>query len=732
MRILLAWLLCALAFQAAHGRALRVQSVSVELLAERAAVTPGEPLRIGLAIRHDPHWHTYWRNPGDSGLPTTLELTLPEGVRAGPIEWPVPDRIPVGPLVNFGYEGDLLLPLTLSVPASLAGDLLRIAGRAQWLMCKDVCIPGEADLVLELPVARGASAARSAAAAAFEAAQARLPGPAIMSEGALGTRSVRLAFDPPGGGTPSRVAWFPYAEGLIDNPAPQALARVEHQGRVRYVLEARLAEGVDAAAVRKAGLFEGPSGVLVVDGRGVELRVESVAALPEGRAIAAEPAPAAAGRGAGLHAGDAGSLVAAILLGLGGGLILNLMPCVFPVIGLKVLGFASHDRDDPAAARGHALAFAAGVVAAFWVLAGVLFALRAGGEAVGWGFQLQSPIFVTAMALLFVAIGLNLSGVYEVGVSLTRLGESGGGSQRPMASIGSGVLAVLVATPCTAPLMGGALGYTLGRPLAEGFAVFTAIGVGMAVPYLLLGLNPSWMRWLPRPGRWMQTLREVLSFPMYATAAWLSWVLAQQSGVDAVLMLGLGAVLIALAAWVVGRFAQGRASASWGAWCLAAAIAIGGVWTAWPPVAASTEGAARVAGDAWEPWSEARVVEAHGKGQPVLVDFTAAWCVTCQANKKLVLQREPVVAALAARGVLRLRADWTRRDPAITAALARFGRNGVPLYLLYLPGRPDPVVLPELLTPGIVIDALGGANAAASSGSAPGPTASRSRVSPQL
>ena len=412
------------------------------------------------------------------------------------------------------------------------------------------------------------------------------------------------------------------------------------------------------------------------------------------------------------------------------------MPCVFPVVGLKVMGFVGHG---PTQARRAAIAFAVGVLASFLGLAGLLLALRAAGEAVGWGFQLQSPMFVALLGLLFVAIALNFAGLFEVGMSLTRLGGveaaiTAGSPARPGGGLpgafGSGVLAVLVATPCTAPFMGSALGFTLGEPAPVVLAVFAAIAAGMALPYLVLGFAPALIARLPRPGRWMESLRQFMAFPMLASAAWLAWVLGQQAGIDAVFGLAIGAVLLALAGWIFGRFVQpaaggGRPLAT----ALALCLALLGVWVALQPLPASPSaaGAVPAAGGAaapvtadaasatpgaapateWQPWSEARVAQAIAQGQPVFIDFTAAWCVSCQANKRLALERDAVREAFARAGVLRLRADWTRQDPAITAALARHGRNGVPLYLLHRPGQAQPLVLPEILTPGLLLEALG-------------------------
>lgn len=777
----------------ARTGALRVGTLEAELIADRVAVQPGGRVELGVRLRHDPAWHTYWRNSGDSGLPTTVEPAGPAGSTFGALRWPAPKRIWIGPLANYGYEGEVVLPFTASLPDGFGGASARFEARVAWLVCKEVCVPGEARLAFDLPVIAktGPLAAPSRDARLFEDMSQRTPDPAspIAVQAYSRPGKVSLVFETPSGMQAiSSASYFPYAAGLISPPAPQALMRTERGWRIDLVTTS---DGVTADRAL--------DGLLWADGRALELRsraasgeppaatlvsiadradqpgttaTAATAAKPGGLLAAAGLQPGASGRapsststpsansgaspiGAADPVTDAvpdSSLFLALGLGLLGGLILNLMPCVFPVIGLKVMGFASSGAGSPAARRqtkAAALAFVAGIVLSFWLLGGLMLALRAAGSAVGWGFQLQSPAFVAAMALLFVAIGLNFSGVFEMGLALTRLGGAGAtrrihtlagdaapdetrhaGRSSLAGAFGSGCLAVLVATPCTAPFMGSALGFTLSQPALESMAVFTAIAVGMGAPYLLLGWFPAWVARLPRPGKWMQTLRELLAFPMYASAAWLAWVLAQQAGADALLRLLLAAVLVGLAAWAWGRYATPAADRMATAVGIAAASLAAALMLLWPLGEEGVQAAASPAQSfdlssgssglssgmspatsapsdkPWQAWSEQRVLDALALGHPVFVDFTAAWCVTCQANKQLALERQPVIDAFARSKVVTLRADWTQRDPAIAAALARHGRNGVPLYLVYHPGRAKPVVLPELLTATIVIDAL--------------------------
>ncbi len=738
----------------------RVDALEAELVADVARAVPGESFRLGLRLAHDPHWHTYWRNPGDSGLPTQFDPTVPAGTVLGPIDWPMPQRIAVGPLANFGYEGEVVLSRAVSLPTSFSGSVARFEVLAQWLVCKDVCIPGEAALALDVRVGPSAVPADGPVVALFADSISRSPKSATALEAGWWQQGTEAVLTVPPSLSPSRAEFFPYFEGVVSPPAPQTLVAAGNGRQLRLVT----VPGATGAQP-SAGLPEPAGGLLIADGKPVEVRLRSAAAAPatgpvlsvaEATRPAAETgraggglldrlsgrgptAPAASSaRPAGADAtaeGFGGTLAVAIVAALVGGLILNLMPCVFPVIGLKVLSFARAAGGDPRIARHHAGVFSLGVVVTFLLLGGLMIALRSVGDAVGWGFQMQSPLFVAAMALLFVLLGLNLSGVFETGLAMTRIAAPGpvsptGGTERLSASFWTGVIAVVVATPCTAPFMGSAIGFTLTSPPLQTMAVFAALGVGMAAPYLLLGSSAGLMRWLPKPGAWLQTFKQFLAFPMFATAAWLAWVLTLQTGADGLLMLLIAVVLIAMVAWIDGRrqAAPSSAGRAAGLMWLATAVVAGavGLWlllridgldasiargtdpSALPEVQGGQPATGATGGAAvWEPWSETRVAQALDDGRIVFVDFTAAWCISCQANKKLVLERDAVARAFRAQRVVLLRADWTRRDPAITAELARHGRNGVPLYLVHTPGSSAPRTLPELLTMDGVLSAIG-------------------------
>ncbi|KQT13064.1 protein-disulfide reductase [Ramlibacter sp. Leaf400] len=687
---------------AAHAQAggksvVTTERVRAELLAHAPeGVAPGKPVWIGLQLAHQPEWHTYWKNSGDSGLPTQLEWTLPPGVRAGDIQWPVPVKIPIGTLANYGYEGTVLLPVPLEIAPdfkpSLVAQELDVRLKANWLVCRKECIPEEGEFAIKLPI-RGSTAGH---AQAFEAAFAAQPRPVATTPGGIIPDSTAGIAD---GALEIQVQGLPVSvrgkrlEFFPETPEVIETAGAWTQGWNGAVWTAR----VPLSPQRSAS--PGVMPVVVADGRqGWRAELKVVGTWPKTAAPAAvSPALEEALRrnasGSALPPGPGIGLLAALAGALLGGLILNLMPCVFPVLAIKMVGFAGH-AGDARRRRVAGAAYTAGVVLSFLALGGLMLGLRAAGEQLGWGFQLQSPLVVAALAALFTLLALNLSGVFEFGAML----PSSVASMEMKHPVGnaflSGVLAVAIASPCTAPFMGASLGLAVTLPPPQALAVFAFLGLGMALPYLAASLAPAAARWLPRPGAWMDVFRRLMAFPMFATVAWLVWVLGQQSGID-----GAGALLALLVAmsllvWTLTLRGRARLALSG----LAALGLVALAWAAVPQLVQlppASQQAARSDGD-WQPWSVSRVEQYVAAGQPVFVDFTAAWCVTCQYNKKTTLTDRQVLDGLRRHNVALLRADWTRRDPAITAALSALGRSGVPVYVFYRKGSP-PVVLSEVL-----------------------------------
>ena len=682
LALLAALLLLAVAAPAAP---VRTPHVEAELVAERAGLVPGEPLTVALRLKMIPEWHTYWRNPGDSGEPTRLEWRLPPGFEASDIHWPYPRRLPAGPLLDYGYEGEVLLLARITPPRELApGTPVALAAKASWLVCsREHCIPEDGEVSLTLPVVPEAgedprwAKPIAAARAALPAPPAVLAAWTLAADGEAG--GVTLTVTPPPDVSLRELVFFPFEQGKIEPAAPQALARTERAG---YRLKL-------AAAMQPVGEFARLSGVLVSpDGFGAATPARAVTIdVPIAGAVSPRPAAPLAAPAAGL------GFALALAFAFAGGLLLNLMPCVLPVLSIKVLGFAGA-HDDARTRRRHGLVYAAGVLASFWLLAAALLTLRVLGNELGWGFQLQSPVAVAALALFFFALALNLSGAFEVGVLLPERLAAWRARRPALDWFGSGVLAAIVASPCTAPLMGAALGYAVGEPGWRALAVFTALGLGMALPYVLLAWFPALLARVPKPGPWMVRLKQALAFPLYGTVVWLVWVLGQQAGLDAVARLLAALVVITAAVWLAG-LPRARVAA--------AAAALFAIALAVPAMRLDAPAPARDA--AWQPFSAERVAALAAAGKPVFVDFTAAWCVTCQVNKRLVLGRDDVLAAFRARRVELVRADWTRRDDDITRALAALGRSGVPVYVLYKPGR-APLLLPEVLTRERVLAAL--------------------------
>jgi thiol:disulfide interchange protein/DsbC/DsbD-like thiol-disulfide interchange protein len=679
----------------AGAKSVRQGAVEAELVAAVAAVQPGHPFDVALRLAHDEHWHTYWTNPG-TGLATSLKWTLPPGWRAGDIQWPVPHVLQDehGAIIGNGYDGEVFLMITLTPPADLpAGTKVTLQAKADWLMCRESCVPGTAALELTLPVAAAAPAPDAVWGTKLAAVRRQLPQPpdGWSLTATRAAKTVTLTARPPDGTDFAAADLRFFSDnGLIAYDQPQP---VSVRGRdLVFQLP------VDAAVPADA---KGLTGVLALSkGGGAGIRVD----LPWGAAGATQNPKLTTQNLAPVH-GFAGTLVLAFL----GGLILNLMPCVFPVLGIKILGFVNQAGADHRKVTLHGLVFALGVVVSFWVLAGMMLALRAGGSQVGWGFQLQEPAVVFVLAAVLLGFALNLSGLFEVGLSAVGAGAQLQARSGYAGSFFTGVLATVVATPCSAPFLVTALSASLTLPAAASLVMFTLIGLGLATPYLVLSFFPGCVRLLPRPGVWMETFKQLMAFPLYLTVGWLVWVLAGQTRDNdyALLYVLAGLTLVALAAWFYGRYAQahGRPLRQMIGRGLALGALGAGLLVGWPEKPRPLQSPSGY-NLAWQKWSPETVTKLRAEGKTLYVDFTARWCFTCQTNKAAVFSSKAVLNALAARGVVLLKADWTNRDPEITAAMASFHRNAVPLDLIYAPGRDEPVILPELLTPDMVLRGL--------------------------
>ncbi len=650
---------------------------AVSLLAASTDAVAGQSLHLGLRVALAPGWHTYWSNPGDAGLPPAVTVAQDGGApAAATLRFPAPARIGEGGLVGYGYTGTVVLPFDVTVPPGTAP--LALAVHADLLVCSNVCVPATADLAGRFP--RGTVATASPEAGALARAVAALPQRLPVAATLAADGVLRVADPAIAPATVAHAFFFPDASGLIDADAAEPLDTGAGVLRLRL----KPAAGLAAATAPVTGVLS------LTDRNGDETAI----AIAARRVAAGAAAPATAVPSPWLLAS----------LAVAGGLLLNLMPCVFPVLALKALALArAADGGERGARQRSALLYAAGTVGGLLALGGALLALRAAGSAVAWGFQFQSPPVVAATALLLAAVGFNLLGVFEI--TAGRLAGAGG---RFIARGGAGgdvlagVLAVLVATPCTAPFMGAALAGALAGPVAGALLVFACLGLGLALPMLLLGLAPGLGRLLPRPGAWMETLRQVLAFPMFAAVLWLLWLVSVEAGPSGVLALGAALLLLGLAAWAFGR--GGRAAAPVAALALVCALAIVPLVRLAPagtaaPLPAGLAGA--------EPYSADRLASLRAAGRPVLVDMGAAWCLTCLVNERVAFGPDAVHQAMASRGVVLMHGDWTRRDPAISSFLHRFEREGVPLAVYFAPDG-EATVLPQVLTAGDVLHAIGG------------------------
>lgn len=685
--------------------------LTVGLVPLTGTIQPGGSTEVGLHFVLEKGWHVYWINAGDSGQAPSIDWKATSGITAGPLLFPTPQRLPYGPLMDYGYENEVLFPFSLhAAPGLRTPSTVPLAAHVRWLVCRAVCIPGKADFVLPLKITPKAAAPNAATAALFARFRARLPQPLPPGAKALfTTTSSGFALAVIGEHQASSSAqFFPLDQNQIENVAPQPV----HAGGGNLLISLKKDANLSTSPAQLRGVLRlGNGDGYEIDAHRGALPQELAAALP---ALGSTAGP---GTGAGLAAAAGlGHTLRFVLLAFLGGVILNLMPCVFPVLFIKGLALVGSSGESRRRLRAHGAVYALGILVSFWAVVAILLGLRAGGAHLGWGFQFQSPGFLAVIALVLFFFGLSLAGMFDVGLTLTGKGSGLAAQGGYAGSFFTGVLAMVVATPCTAPFMGVAIGFALVQPALISFGIFTALALGLAAPYVLLTLNPAWTRLLPRPGAWMEILKQVTAVPVFIVAIWMAWLFALSAGVNA-LAAGLlpAFLLLAIAGWLLGRWPARRAAALPALGVIAAAIALP-IYSirAFPaPMAAQPTAAnADVAAvrDNWQPFSDAALQRFRAQGRPVFVDFTASWCLSCQVNERVVLDREDVRQRLRDSGVVLMRADWTRYNDAITQALNRLGRSGVPVYVLYTAGKP-PQLLPEVLTPGIVLNALQGINA---------------------
>jgi len=677
------------------------EHVDAQLVPEYLATTPGATLWVALRLNHVEHWHTYWINPGDAGKATQVEWTLPAGVSAGEIVWPTPERFDLpAELVDFGYTGEVFLLVPLTLDDAFSGDTLAVSASAQWLECEDICIPGGATVTLDLPVQiQGQAELNTLMAYGFAATRASMPREDIsldasfsVSDGKLNllVQATENIFEDAGS-----ISFIPDQHRVLDYIAPQDFTVQLSSLQLSQTHHRRLAREIPE---RVGGLL------IVTDSKGQQTSYQIEAPIdPLAMSAASAMLDSAAPRKSDLSIG------AVFLFALLGGLILNLMPCVFPVLSLKILSLTSTSRISQREQRFHGLSYAAGVILSFVLLAAVLLTLQAGGAAIGWGFQLQKPWFVGALVFLFFVMGLSMSGVIEFGTTLMGVGGELQEKEGYAGSFFTGVLASVVASPCTAPFMGAALGFAFTQSMPVALTVFVALGFGMALPFLVLSFVPALARMMPRPGAWMLTFRQVLAFPLYATAVWLLWVLGQQGGTNAMALVAGGCVLLGFACWLWQH--RHHSTGFWrhaSAVMVLASVAAAGSVLLSPFLQSAAAGTAQVAsGEQYETFTDARLSALRAQGKPVFVNMTAAWCITCLVNERVALSSDAFVSAMQDKGVTYLKGDWTNNDPAITEVLRRYETSGVPLYLMFPADASKPAeVLPQILTESVMLEAL--------------------------
>lgn len=686
----------------AHAR-----QVQVDLLAEKTAVRAGDKITLALRQRINPGWHTYWRNPGDSGEATAINWRLPPGATAGEIQWPLPEAIPVEPLMNYGYSDEVLLLTDITVPKDASGSTFEIAADTNWLVCKEICIPEEAPVKLSIPILpEGLSPRASPHAEKIAEAREKIPSPQPWPATVrAGSDGFHLKIDISGVEPvdSSSFRFFPYEWGQIKNAAPQPVSFDNGSASLQLAygdIGSKMPDSLDGVLAIGIRNSEGQT-----ERRGYAISAAKIGGDPILPATGAEQSPFGGG-------GSSGEATTGLSLGLAlffaciGGLILNLMPCVFPVLSLKAISLAKSDSLQNRRIRG--TAYLAGVLVSCVLLAGILVALRAGGTAIGWGMQFQSPLFILTMMALFMALGLNMSGVFEIGGRFAGVGDALTRKAGLAGDFFTGVLAAVVATPCTAPFMGAAIGYAFSQPAFHIFAILLALGLGFALPIMVLSISPMLGRLLPKPGAWMTTFKQLMAFPLYATVGWLLWVLTIQQGSDGVLAGGVTLIGVALAAWFYGlRYDAGALRSAVAGGLAVAAIAGGALsLSSVPDVRTATNIAAATAGPKAEAFTKARLEELRSQKKAVFLNLTAAWCITCKVNEQVALRSDRLAEAFDRDNITYLVGDWTKGNPEITEILKNYGRAGVPLYLFYPASGANPEILPQLLTESIVLERI--------------------------
>ncbi|EIJ42237.1 thiol:disulfide interchange protein [Beggiatoa alba B18LD] len=684
--------------------------IEVALISEVTTVKAGEPFTVALRLQPETHWHTYWRNAGDSGMPPRVQWQTPEGVKIGEFQWAYPERVPFAHLMNFGYSGESFLLAQVTTPADYALSELHLQANARWLVCEKVCIPGEAVLNLTLPVTHEPAVIDKKWQSAFAKTRAQLPivvdwqAQFQFVDNHLVLKIQNDSLNP----TIQSLAFFPIEKDLIHNAAPQAFVQ---EANILFLRIPQHAFFKTAPAVL--------TGVLVITRAGktdsYEITAKPDSVLLPATFLQAQRIGQVADNSATINVTTEVTSFFNLLLMLGfailGGIILNLMPCVFPILALKAVSLAESQGLSVERQRWHGVIYTVGVGCSFLLIAGLLLGLRMGGASIGWGFQLQSPLFVAILTYLFFAMALSLSGVVSFGTRLMGIGDSLATQQGYRGSFFTGMLAVIVASPCSAPFMGTAIGFALLQPTGIALLVFLALGMGMALPFLLLTLFPQWARFLPRAGAWMNTFKQFMAFPLYLTVVWLLWILGRQTNVNGMAIVLIGLVLLAFALWVWGHNPHVRPYWQWlhrslslCAMGLAIALLNSSLLT---PMTTAT--AIRV--DSAEQrlisaYSAEKLAQLRTEGKAVFVNLTADWCITCLVNEQVALETPVVQQAFIDKKIHYLKGDWTNVNPEITALLTQFKRSGVPLYLYYAVNASEPVVLPQLLTPTLILDVL--------------------------